>query len=359
MNKINFSFTTYFLNQKLFLSIADELNKNNLDNIFMKIVGMKQYYRNLKIKSKFEDEILAFLIRHSIKSLEELLLNQAVEEGELCVLYRDLYFKGLTKAIQNREKNIHSFAKFHNRLIEFNDLIVEGDFSPEHITCNTALLQLSGHRRKFIFGYIEEVSSIKIKIRPIIIADRLIKSSLDLNLTYINSFIVTPERIDEFRYILERRHVYNLNELKYCSEKKIKEWFAEIIFETDIQKDWGGEKSDLFTTHIHLDGERRCAAFIFKGPSSFHPMTIKDLGKNGDQIVRLFEEPADIYILQHCHHIRNQVIKHMEAFASRFFAPKYYCVIDGTDTLRILKGYMKYKVKIMLERIINIKKNEL
>ena len=58
MNKINFSFTTYFLNQKLFLSIADELNKNNLDNIFMKIVGMKQYYRNLKIKSKFEDEIL-------------------------------------------------------------------------------------------------------------------------------------------------------------------------------------------------------------------------------------------------------------------------------------------------------------
>jgi len=70
-------------------------------------------------------------------------------------------------------------------------------------------------------------------------------------------------------------------------------------------------------------------------------MEMKDLGKNGDQIARLFDEPADIFILQHCHHIDSSVIKTMDAFANQINRQRKYCIINGIDTLRIFKAYNK------------------
>jgi len=70
-------------------------------------------------------------------------------------------------------------------------------------------------------------------------------------------------------------------------------------------------------------------------------MTVKDLGANGNQIVRLFDEPADILILQHCHYIKAEIYKTMDAFASRFNNIRRYCIIDGIDTQRLLSAYGK------------------
>jgi hypothetical protein len=66
---------------------------------------------------------------------------------------------------------------------------------------------------------------------------------------------------------------------------------------------------------------------------------LRDLGANGDQIVRLFREPADVHIIQHCHFISAPIIHHLDAFASRPYAASRYCTLDGFDTLRILVGY--------------------
>ena len=88
-----------------------------------------------------------------------------------------------------------------------------------------------------------------------------------------------------------------------------------------------------------LEGERVTAAFLLKGPSKFHEMKITDLGKNGDQIVRLFQEPADFLILQHCHPVGTAVRHTMKAFAMSH--QRRYVVIDGYDTLRILRAYEK------------------
>ena len=117
--------------------------------------------------------------------------------------------------------------------------------------------------------------------------------------------------------------------------------FAEILNEGNVTKDWGGETSDLFTNHIHINGKRMNAAFVLKGPSKFHEMSIKDLGANGNQIVRLFDEPAEVYFVQHCHYIKQEIYKTMEAFSAQFHRFRRYCVIDGIDTLRILKAYNK------------------
>ena len=63
-------------------------------------------------------------------------------------------------------------------------------------------------------------------------------------------------------------------------------------------------------------------------------MTVRALGKPGDQIVRLFSEPAELLILQHCHQITPSVISMMEAYAHDLRNPREYMIIDGTDTSR-------------------------
>ncbi|WP_131116381.1 hypothetical protein [Lichenihabitans psoromatis] len=84
-------------------------------------------------------------------------------------------------------------------------------------------------------------------------------------------------------------------------------------------------------------------------------MTLADLGKNGDQIDRLFSEPADLMVLQHCNEITSPVRAMMRAYATRMGQLKTYCIINGFDTLRILNAYEKcglggtYKRKIPCE----------
>ena len=109
----------------------------------------------------------------------------------------------------------------------------------------------------------------------------------------------------------------NIEILKQIPEESVKNAFSEIINEGNVPKDWGGERSDLFSTNISVDGKYLSSAFLFKGPAKFTPMKMTHLGKNGDQIDRLFTEPADLLILQHCHAVTSPVRSTMRAFASR------------------------------------------
>ena len=61
------------------------------------------------------------------------------------------------------------------------------------------------------------------------------------------------------------------------------------------------------------------------------------LGTNGDKTDRLFSEPADLLVLQHSHGVRST----MRTFASRIHELRYFSIIDGYDTVRLLKPYGK------------------
>lgn len=63
------------------------------------------------------------------------------------------------------------------------------------------------------------------------------------------------------------------------------------------------------------------------------------LGKKGDQIDRLFSEPADLLVLQHCHEITSPVRGAMRAYAQQMGKPRLFCLIDGYDTIRLLRAY--------------------
>ena len=157
----------------------------------------------------------------------------------------------------------------------------------------------------------------------------------ELHLTQIDQF-------SRMRSIYEReKYPPRIELLKSIPESAIKAAIAEIIGEGKIPQDWGGEQSDLFSSSVSVAGQFISTAFLFKGPSKFSEMKMNHLGKNGDQIVRLFSEPAQLLVLQHCHSIASAVRSTMRAFASRVHDLRYFSIIDGQDTLRLLSAYNK------------------
>jgi len=149
------------------------------------------------------------------------------------------------------------------------------------------------------------------------------------------------DEIDNFKKVIvikKSKGIY-LNILEESVKKSIK----KIIGEYRVQKDWGGEQSDLFTTKLVFNGKRIQTAICLKGRSKKGTLQISDCGKNGDQIIRLFKEPAKLFIWQYVGDISSQIYDLMETCAYKKseggINEVYYCIIDGADTERLLKSY--------------------
>ncbi|WIG49219.1 MULTISPECIES: hypothetical protein [unclassified Afipia] len=129
---------------------------------------------------------------------------------------------------------------------------------------------------------------------------------------------------------------------KLLPEKKIKTGFAKILKDRGVFKDWGGEKNDLFS-NATVAGARRRIAFAFKGPATTGVLTPAKLGKNGDQIQRLFETAASVFIIQYHGQIAESVLQQMQTFAEikslKENNPIWYGIIDGNDTDRLISAY--------------------
>jgi hypothetical protein len=128
------------------------------------------------------------------------------------------------------------------------------------------------------------------------------------------------------------------------SEDEVQTFFEEIIGENFHQGDWGGELNDLVASNIRVGGKRVRAAFLLKGSGTKGKLTIAKCGKNGDQIVRLVGAPVDLYIIQHVGEIDQQVIYDLKSKVQLKVSKGEscrMCILDGTETARILKAYKK------------------
>jgi len=109
--------------------------------------------------------------------------------------------------------------------------------------------------------------------------------------------------------------------------------------------DWGGEINDLFTSRVIFNGKRISTAIAFKGKATKGILTLKKLGKNADQVQRLFKSAARLFIIQYQGPIDQSVLVEMKTHAiakSYNEGDKiYYSVIDGQDTSRLLQAYPK------------------
>jgi len=128
------------------------------------------------------------------------------------------------------------------------------------------------------------------------------------------------------------------------AESRFKRGVQRVLRETGKFQDWGGESNDLLTTRTKLAGKRVAAAFAFKGKGKKGILTPAMMGKNGDQIPRLFKSPATLYVLQYWDQVGEGIYDAMKTYAtvrsiSGVGEKIYYAVVDGVDSARILKAY--------------------
>lgn len=300
--------------------------------------------------ASFKDALVEWLRANNPPTLGQLLLKDTLASGVLFTFYTNFFCRGLPQvhAALIKGKVPMPMAEAYAKLDDLRSgWRVSFKFHHEHLTSSSAWSQLSGQKTLFVLGAATSIKDNLIEAIPWVIATpipNLLAPTTLIGRQWSSRLEVFPEAIDCFAKICEvppGKSVSDLDLLRNIPEREVKQAFAEIISEAHVPKDWGGERSDLFSSRVTIDGDRISAAFLFKGPAKFRPLTNAGLGKNGDQIDRLFTEPADLLVLQHCHEITSSVRGAMRAYAQQIGALRLFCLIDGHDTLRLLRAYGK------------------
>jgi hypothetical protein len=152
---------------------------------------------------------------------------------------------------------------------------------------------------------------------------------------------VTIDDIDSFAKVKKLKANNYIGDA--LSEDEFKNGIKTILGELGVFKDWGGESSDLYSSQARMKGKRHTVAFAFKGPGKPGKLVPGKMGKNGDQIQRMFRQGADIFFAQHHAQIDPSVLEQMQAHAvskSHLTGEQvYYGVIDGADSERLRLAY--------------------
>jgi len=161
--------------------------------------------------------------------------------------------------------------------------------------------------------------------------------------TRVQARYITVDDIDSFARVQDVQ--VEPGDYTIIPEARFKSGVARILGEGGRFQDWGGERNDLYTNRVCIAGRRHAAAFAFKGPGTKGILTPRRMGKNGDQIQRLFRAPATVFIVQYWGQVADSIAEQMEEFAKAKSAVEgatvYFAVIDGDDSNRLLKAYPK------------------
>lgn len=154
---------------------------------------------------------------------------------------------------------------------------------------------------------------------------------------------ITVDDIDSFFRV--RRILHPPAPKVGLSERQFKEGIKTILGELGAFPDWGGEHNDMYTTRLRLGGRRRAAAFALKGPGLRGKLTPARMGKNGDQVMRLFQSEGEVFIVQHSEQIDETIVALMrQSAAMKSIATGqriYFGVIDGADSARLIAAHTR------------------
>lgn len=292
--------------------------------------------------------LLGAIAAGSVKTLQQLAFEGSLRPGVQFIYNGHVYGKGF--GYSNKSPALTLTEKLDAPL-EGHKLLVE--FSRNGLVNATAYTRMSGSTRLFVFGYVSDVNHETVRAVPYIVGD-LVDRSLGLSMPYLPTLELRPEEITQFAGMDENwlPSKAEFERMRQVPEHAVKELLCGLLGEYDIPRDWGGEESDVFSANLTVDGKRHTGAFLLKGPARFHPMKPTDLGKNGDQLYRLFNIPAQVYVVQHCHAIGAAVRKQAEAFAlaRTFVSPCRYVFMDGLTTARLLRAHGQWPAAVAPRR---------
>jgi hypothetical protein len=155
------------------------------------------------------------------------------------------------------------------------------------------------------------------------------------------------EDIDSFRKVRDVNPATVMDVLRdgYLdrSEDSVQTALERILCVPFHKKDWGGELNDLYTANLLINGARHETAFLLKGNGlRSRTMEIKHCGVNGDQILRLCNSPAKLFVVQFVGQISEAIVSDIEGkvrYARSQGRDVRYCIMDGQDTARVLRAY--------------------
>lgn len=281
-----------------------------------------------------------WLGEHDVPDLRQATLDDRCDAGALVTAELDWHWSEVSRerAMAHGGQLVRSTFWAHLHDGDADPVYVHGSFDSRKLTCSTANVELAGCRRQWVLGQVAAACSHAVELRPIAIAALLLAPppgqwAPDWQRVY-------PRQIDQWRFVDWDLPVSDevLTRLKTVPERRVKEVLAASIGEPVVPADWGGEVNDLYTSGLLVDGRQHSAAFLLKGPARFSPMTIGHLGANGDQMTRLARSPAEVLVVQHCHHIRPEVVEYLQGASSNFRQVRRFMVLDGPDTYRLLAG---------------------
>jgi hypothetical protein len=153
--------------------------------------------------------------------------------------------------------------------------------------------------------------------------------------------LITIDDVDQF---LKVRRIRAAQSGTPLPEAAFKRGLQALFRDTGVFKDWGGEHNDFFTNKLQIHGKRYMAAFALKGPGvGVRCIMPGKWGKNGNQIQRLLEAPADIFMLQFEGQIHEDSVEQLKKLTElRAYQEKrtlYYGYLDRDDCARLRAAY--------------------
>ncbi len=343
----DFDLTCWYLNQRRVMELIGSDYLTSATVRHASALG-DAFQMRLVLLTAAKNALVEWMQKHEPRTLGQLLLSTEATPGRIFTHYSDFYGVGLLHRKSGKGASSSDASPYLHRLVKGlgRDVRLRLRYHPEHLTASSSYTVLSGHTQQlFVFAVVEGEREGVLDAMPYVIATLLpdLDHASPTGMRWGKYREVFVDHIDTFSLArfepIPRRSELAL--LRAVPEREVKRAFAEIIGEPTIPKDWGGEQSDLFSSFVRLDGRRISTAFAFKGPAKFAPLTMAGLGKNGDQIDRLFSEPAELLVLQHCHAITAPVRNAMRAYATRISDVRLFCLVDGYDTLRVLRAYSR------------------
>jgi hypothetical protein len=332
-----------FVHRRAIETVIGPTGMKAIDDAIKSLPPMPEWSLEARIDRIYTDVLLMFCEVVGVKTLSEVL---AVERGqmfcstEVFAPCEDVYEAKRTSSVIIPSGE----ASFGVRL----------EYSTSHISGDTLRMELNQGGTLSVVAMMNRREGNMLIFRPLVIGSPWLRSEdpkweeeimwwgRDFYEHYIEDF-------DEFARVRDIPEPESVEPMREVSEKAFKRCLGKLLHDPTV-KDWGGETSDHFTAHLHLQGKRVTGAFLLKGPAKFAPMTLNYLGKNNDQIYRLSQEPAEVLIVQHAHEITSPVRATLRAFAVQPSRPRRYALFDGRDSLRLLLAYELYDEAVRLTR---------
>lgn len=283
----------------------------------------------------YEALVASILELHQVKELALAYVSEDLPPGQLVTATQNFYVK------QTDDLN----ARIHAQLDVNRDIRLEGRISLSRTVGDTGRSEIFGQTRYTVVAYLEsdetEDGVRTLTLRPIFIGFRVEPEDASVRRVPGNPTEVFPSMVDQFAEadFSRKPPVAATRAVTAMPEEAIKHAFAEIVGESYVGKDWGGENSDLFTDKITISGRPTTTAFAFKGPGKKGPLYISKMGSRADQAIRLASEPADLLVVQH-HGKIEPAVRHLMTALARDRG-KLFMILDGQTTATILGAYNK------------------